>query len=194
MPAAVAGICNESQLGGVLTLPARWPVTKTKILDALAPFRQPFTRPEGDPQPLPYLDSAANREAGAFSIDLEVWLQSAQMAKSQMPATRFMTSNFAEAAYWTLAQLVTHHTVNGCNLRTGDLFGTGTLSGPQPGQGGSLMELSAGGKQPLSLPSGERRSFLEDGDTVTLRAHCALEGARRIGFGACSGTVLPALA
>ena len=167
-----------------------WVVT----LDALAPFRQPFTRPDGDPQPLPYLDSTANREAGAFSIDLEVWLQSAQMAESQMPATRLMTSNFAEAAYWTLAQLVTHHTVNGCNLRTGDLFGTGTLSGPQPGQGGSLMELSAGGKQPLSLPSGERRSFLEDGDAVTFRAHCAREGARRIGFGACSGTVLPALA
>jgi len=166
-----------------------WVVT----LDALAPFRRPFTRPAGDPQPLPYLDSAANRDAGAFGIELEAWLQTAQMAKAQMPATRLMTSNFAEAAYWTLAQLVVHHTVNGCNLRTGDLFGSGTLSGPQPGQGGSLMELSAGGKQPLNLPSGERRSYLEDGDTVTLRAYCTVEGARRIGFGSCSGTVLAAL-
>jgi fumarylacetoacetase len=165
-----------------------WVVT----LDALAPFRRPFVRPEGDPQPLPYLDSPANREAGAFGIELEVWLQTAQMAAAKAPATQLMSSNFADAAYWTLAQLVAHHTVNGCNLRTGDLFGSGTLSGPQAGQGGSLMELSAGGKQPLALPSGEQRSFLEDGDTVTLRAHCALAGARRIGFGSCSGTVLPA--
>jgi fumarylacetoacetase len=165
-----------------------WVVT----LDALAPFRVPFTRPEGDPQPLPYLDSAANREAGAFSIDLEVWLQSAQMAQALLPPTRLMTSNFAQAAYWTLAQLVAHHTVNGCNLRTGDLFGTGTLSGPKPGQGGSMMELSAGGKQPLILPGGEQRLYLEDGDTVTFRAHCARDGARRIGFGSCSGTVLQA--
>ncbi len=165
-----------------------WVVT----LDALAPFRRPFTRPEGDPQPLPYLDSVANREAGALSIDLEVWLRTAKMAAAKQPATQLMTSNFAEAAYWTLAQLVTHHTVNGCNLRSGDLFGSGTLSGPNPGQGGSLMELSQGGKHPLALPDGEQRNFLEDGDTVEFRAHCAREGARRIGFGVCSGTVLPA--
>ncbi len=165
-----------------------WVVT----LDALAPFRLPFTRPEGDPQPLPYLDSEANRAAGAFSIDLEVWLQTAKMAEAKQAATQLMSSNFAEAAYWTLAQLVAHHTVNGCNLRTGDLFGSGTLSGPRPGQGGSLMELSQGGKQALVLPSGEQRNFLEDGDTVEFRAHCARTGARRIGFGVCSGTVLPA--
>jgi fumarylacetoacetase len=166
-----------------------WVVT----LDALAPFRRPFARPPGDPQPLPYLDSADNRQAGAFSIELQAWLQTAQMAQRQLPATRLMGSNFAEAAYWTLAQLVAHHTVNGCNLRSGDLLGSGTLSGPGPGQGGSLLELSAGGKQPLGLPGGEQRSFLEDGDTLTLRAHCVQAGARRIGFGACSGLVLPAV-
>jgi fumarylacetoacetase len=164
-----------------------WVVT----LEALAPFRRPFVRPEGDPQPLPYLDSAANREQGAFSIELEAWLQTAKMKAAAHPGDRLMGSNYATAAYWTPAQLVAHHTVGGCNLRTGDLFGTGTLSGPEPGQGGSLLELSQGGKQPLQLSSGEQRTFIEDGDTVTLRAHCLAEGARRIGFGACSGTVLP---
>jgi fumarylacetoacetase len=103
-----------------------------------------------------------------------------------------MQSNFADA-YWTLAQLVAHHTVNGCNLQPGDLLGTGTLSGPAPEQGGSLLELSAAGKRPLKLVNGEERSFLLDGDTVTLRGACHKPHARRIGFGACSGMVLPAL-
>jgi fumarylacetoacetase len=165
-----------------------WVVT----LDALAPFRRPFTRPAGEPQPLPYLDSAANRQAGAFSVTLEAWLQTAAMAKAKQPAERLMQSNFAEAAYWTPAQLVAHHTVGGCNLATGDLLGTGTLSGPGEGQGGSLLELTQGGKVPLRLASGEQRTFLQDGDTLELRAHCAAPGARRIGFGACRGTVLPA--
>ena len=93
-----------------------------------------------------------------------------------------------------LAQLLAHHSSNGCNLRTGDLLGTGTQSGPQPGQGGSLLELSMGGKQALALPGGESRSFLQDGDCVILRAHCERAGERRIGFGECRGTVLPALA
>jgi fumarylacetoacetase len=167
-----------------------WVVT----LDALAPFRRPFTRAAGDPQPLPYLDSAHNRNAGAFSVELEVWLQTLQMQKAKHPGDRLSSSNYAGAAYWTLAQLVAHHTVNGCNLRTGDLLGTGTLSGPEPGQGGSLLELSQGGKQALSLSSGEKRSFLEDGDTVILRGACQAEGARRIGFGECRGTVMPPLA
>jgi fumarylacetoacetase len=102
-----------------------------------------------------------------------------------------MTSNYADA-YWTVAQMVAHHTVNGCNLRAGDLFGSGTLSGPDAGQGGSLMELSDGGKKPIRLLNGETRTFLEDGDTVVLRGYCAREGFKRIGFGECRGTVAPA--
>ena len=166
-----------------------WVVT----MEALAPFRQPFTRPAGHPQPLPYLDGAHNREAGAIGIELEVWLQTAQMRQARHGGDRLAHSNYASAAYWTLAQLVAHHTVGGCNLRTGDLLGTGTLSGPGPGQGGSMLELSAAGKQPLTLSSGEQRAFLEDGDTVILRGACMAEGARRIGFGECRGTVLPAV-
>ncbi|MBL0298232.1 MAG: fumarylacetoacetase [Rubrivivax sp.] len=159
--------------------------------EALAPFRRPFTRPAGDPQPLPYLDSEFNREAGALDIRLEVWLQTARMRELGLPAQRLSHSNALDA-YWTPAQLVAHHTSNGCNLATGDLLGTGTLSGPLPAQGGSLLELSAGGRQPLALPGGETRCFLEDGDTVTLRAYCAAPGAVRIGLGSVSGTVLPA--
>jgi fumarylacetoacetase len=159
--------------------------------EALAPFRRPFVRPAGDPQPLPYLDSDRNREAGAVDIRLEAWLQTARMREQGLPAQRLSNSNALDA-YWTPAQLVAHHTSNGCNLATGDLLGTGTLSGPQPGQGGSLLELSAGGRQPLALPGGETRTFLEDGDTVTLRAFCAAPGAVRIGLGSVSGTVQPA--
>ncbi len=164
-----------------------WIVT----MDALAPFRKPFARAPGEPQPLPYLDSPANRETGAIDIELEVWLQTPGMQKAGSPGVRLMRSNYANA-YWTVAQLVAHHTVNGCNLRAGDLFGSGTLSGPAPEQGGSLLELSNGGKRPIALPSGESRTFLEDGDTVILRGYCQREGFRRIGFGECQGTVLPA--
>ena len=156
--------------------------------EALAPFRRPFTRPAGDPQPLPYLDSDFNRSQGALDITLEVWLQTAAMHDQGRPAVRLSQSNALDA-YWTAAQLVTHHTSSGCNLRTGDLLGTGTLSGPGPGQGGSLLELSVGGRQPVQLPNGQERSFLEDGDTVTLRAFCQAPGAARIGLGGLSGTV-----
>ncbi len=166
-----------------------WVVT----LEALAPFRAPFERPAGDPQPLPYLDSATNRAQGAIDIQLEVWLQSAAMRAQGLAPQRLSRSNFRDA-YWTLAQLVAHHTMNGCNLQSGDLLGTGTLSGPQPDQAGSLLELTGGGKQPITLASGETRTFLEDGDTVTLRAVCERPGARRIGFGECSGTVMKAIA
>ncbi len=165
-----------------------WVVT----MEALAPFRAAFERPAGDPQPLPHLDSAANRAAGAIDIALEVWLQTAQMRSAGTPAVRLMGSNFRDA-YWTLAQLVAHHTSNGCNLQGGDLLGTGTQSGPDEGQGGSLLELSHGGKQALRLPDGETRTFLVDGDTVILRAHCEREGCARIGFGDCAGTVLAAM-
>ena len=105
---------------------------------------------------------------------------------------RLTRGNAREAAYWTPAQLVAHHTVGGCNLQPGDLFGSGTLSGPGPDQAGSLLELTQGGKQPMTLPNCEVRTFLADGDTLTLRGFCERAGARRIGFGACSATVLDA--
>lgn len=162
-----------------------WIVTR----EALEPFRVPFTHPAADPQPLPYLDSPANRERGGIDITLEVWLQSAAMSAPQ----RLMQSNFRDA-YWTVAQMLAHHASNGCNLQPGDLLGSGTQSGPDAGQGGSLLELTAGGMQPLTLASGETRTFLADGDTVELRALCSRAGARRIGFGVCAGSVLPALA
>ena len=161
-------------------------------LDALEPFRRPWQRAEGDPRPLPYLDGAQNSARGAFDVQLEVWLQTAEMAKAGHRGDCISRSGFADAAYWTVAQLVAHHTVNGCRLESGDLFGSGTLSGPLPEQAGSLLELSAGGKQPIALSNGETRTFLQDGDTVVLRGFCEHEGARRIGFGDCRGTVLPA--
>lgn len=164
-----------------------WVVT----LEALAPFRAPFVRPEADPQPLPYLDSAANRASGAISIELEVWLQTAAMRQAGHAGERLSQSNYQDA-YWTVAQLVAHHTVNGCNLRAGDVFGTGTLSGPAPEQGGSLAELSLGGKRTITLSNGETRTFLEDGDRILLRGYCQREGFQRIGFGECQATVLPA--
>jgi len=164
-----------------------WIVT----LEALAPFRQPFTRPEGDPQPLPYLDSPANRAAGAIDLRLSVWLQTAAMRAAGTAPVPLSASNLLHA-YWTPAQLLAHHTSNGCNLQPGDLLGTGTIAGPGAGEGGSLLELSMGGKQPVALPGGEQRSFLGDGDTLILRAHAERPGAVRIGFGDCAGEVLPA--
>ena len=166
-----------------------WMVT----LEALAPFRSAFVRPPTQPQPLPYLDSQANRQQGGFDIELEVWLQTQQMRERGQEALRLMQANYQDA-YWTLAQLVVHHTVNGCKLRAGDLLGSGTQSGPRPEQGGSLLELSQGGKQAITLANGETRTFLEDGDTVILRGYCQRQGFRRIGFGECRGTVLPARA
>jgi len=166
-----------------------WMVT----MEALAPFRRPFVRPEGSPEPLPYLDSPDNRARGAIDIHMEVVLQTARMAQAGHCGDVISRSNFAEAACWTAAQLVAHHTINGCALRAGDLFGSGTLSGAnRQQQSGSLLELTQGGTQPIMLSNGERRGFLEDGDTVVLRAWCEGEGARRIGFGECRATVLPA--
>ncbi len=163
-----------------------WIVT----MEALAPFRAPFTRPADDPAPLPYLDTPANRSHGALDIRLEAWLQTAAMRSAGLQPVRLSSAGSAESAYWTCAQLVAHHTVNGCNLQPGDLFGSGTLSGPHPAQGGSLLELSLGGTQTIDLPNGETRTFLEDGDTVRLRAHCERAGAVRIGFGEAVGTVI----
>jgi fumarylacetoacetase len=165
-----------------------WLVT----LEALEPFRRPLVRPPGDPRPLPYLDSAANNERGAIDIQLEVVLQTTRMERAAHRGDVISRSNFADAAYWTVAQLVAHHTVNGCALQAGDLFGSGTLSGPRPEQAGSLLELTVGGREPLRLSNGETRTFLEDGDTVSLRGYCERPGFRRIGFGECRGTVLAA--
>jgi fumarylacetoacetase len=165
-----------------------WIVT----MDALAPFRLPLLRPAGDPDPLPYLDSADNRARGALDIQLEVWLQTTAMREAGQPGVRLSRGCAADAAYWTPAQLVAHHTIGGCNLQPGDLFGSGTLSGPRPDQAGSMLELSKGGRQPITLPNGETRSFLADGDNVTLRGFCERPGARRIGLGECSGRVVAA--
>ncbi|MEJ7928834.1 fumarylacetoacetase [Ramlibacter sp. AN1015] len=166
-----------------------WVVT----LEALAPYRVAFERPASDPQPLPYLDSPDNRAAGAFDIQLQVELQTPRMREASQPGASICRTSYRHA-YWTVAQMVAHHTVNGCNLQPGDLFGSGTLSGPTMDQAGALIELTEGGKKPLQLPGGEQRTFLEDGDTVVLRGWCEREGAARIGFGECAGTVLPARA
>lgn len=164
-----------------------WVVT----LEALIPYRTPWTRPSGEPAPLPYLDDEQQRRAGGFDLVLEVWLDTAQMRARGIAARRVSRSNFRES-WWTVSQMVTHHTVNGCNLRPGDLLGSGTQSGPAPEEAGSLLELSAGGKRPIALGNGESRTFLEDGDRVTFRAWCEREGFARIGFGELTGTVRPA--
>jgi len=164
-----------------------WVVT----LEALAPYRVPFTRPEGDPQPLPYLDSDANRRQGAFDIELQVGLQTPAMREAGQDAATICRTSYRHA-YWTVAQLVAHHSVNGCNLQPGDLLGSGTLSGPTLAQAGALIELTSGGKHPLQLPNGESRTYLEDGDAVVMRGWCEKAGAARIGFGECAGLVLPA--
>ena len=163
-----------------------WIVT----MEALAPFRAKFERPAGDPQPLSYLDSASNRESGALGITLEVLLQTAKMRAEGVAPVRLTRGNTTEAAYWTAAQLVAHHTVNGCNLQPGDLLGSGTLSGPEADEAGSLIELTLGGKQPITLPNGEKRTFLEDGDTLVMRGWCERDGAVRIGLGEVTGTVV----
>ena len=164
-----------------------WIVT----LEALAPFRVEWTRPPQDPQPLPYLDSSAVRRHGGIDIQLEAFLLTEAMRRTGKAPFRLSHTSFRHA-YWTIGQTVAHHTVNGCSLRPGDLLGTGTQSGPAAEEAGSLLELSHGGKQPIALPDGERRTFLEDGDTVVMRGWCEARGYRRIGFGECTGTVAPA--
>jgi len=158
---------------------------------ALEPFRKPMpARPQGDPQPLPYLDDPADRESGGLAIQLEVTLTTEQMRAAGL-APHILSRGSADAAmYWSAAQIVAHHSSNGCNLQPGDLIGTGTLSTDSAGGLGSMLEISHGGKQPVQLPSGESRSFLEDGDEVTLKAWCERDGEVRIGFGECVGRVV----
>jgi fumarylacetoacetase len=165
-----------------------WIVT----MEALAPFRAPFTRAADHPQPLPYLESIQMREAGAVNMQLEVHLHTAEMRAQNLPAQCLGRSNFSDS-YWTVSQMLAHHTVGGCNLQPGDLFGSGTMSGATPDSLGSLLELTEGGKKPVTLANGQTRTFLEDGDTVVLTAHCESPTARRIGLGRCAGTVLAAV-
>jgi fumarylacetoacetase len=162
-------------------------------LQALAPFRTAFSRPAGDPLPLPYLDSDANRAAGGIDIRLEALLQTAEMRERGAAPQRLSSTSFRHS-YWTVAQLVSHHTVNGCNLIAGDLLGTGTQSGPAPEEAGSLLELSGGGTKPIEVGNGERRAFLEDGDTLILRGWCEKPGAVRLGFGEARGRIVPSQA
>jgi fumarylacetoacetase len=164
-----------------------WIVT----LEALAPYRAAWQRDAADPQPLPYLDYDSLRASGGLDIELEVLLETATMRREGQAPARLSQSNFRHS-YWTIAQLMAHHTVNGCALNAGDLLGSGTQSGPDSAEAGSLLELTVGGKQPLTLPNGEQRVFIEDGDRIVLRGWAAAPGRPRIGFGVASGTVLPA--
>lgn len=161
------------------------------ITEALAPYRTEFSRDPADPQPMPYLSSELNSSEGALDIKLEVLLQTEAMRNRGDAAVKVSQSNFIHS-YWTVAQMVAHHTVNGCNMRPGDFLGSGTQSGPEHEEGGSLLELSRGGKEAFTLPNGEQRTFLEDGDAVVMRGWCEKEGAARIGFGEVVSTVLPA--
>ena len=165
-----------------------WVVT----LDALEPFRAPaFRRPEGDPAPLPYLDGGGVRANAGIDLRLEVALSTARMRQLQH-APHVVSRSSMRHLYWTIGQLLTHHASNGCNLRPGDLLGTGTVSGPTRESRGCLLELTWRGSEPLELPSGETRRFLEDGDEVVIRGYCEREGAVRIGLGECRGRIIPA--
>ncbi len=157
-------------------------------MEALAPYRAVFSRASDDPGPLDYLTSTANSKSGAIDICLEVLLQSEKMRQDGLPPERIGVSNFVDC-YWTLSQLVAHHTVNGCNLRPGDLLGSGTQSGPEREESGCMLELTSGGRNPVTLSNGETRGFLEDGDTVVFRGWCERAGAARIGFGELSNTI-----
>ena len=160
--------------------------------EALEPFRIPQPpRPEGDPAPLPYLWDAADQARGALNLELEVFLSTATMRAAGLAPARISLSHAAHL-YFTPAQMLAHHASGGCPLNPGDLMGTGTISGPDAAGAGSLLESSFGGKQPIALPGGETRTFLEDGDEVTLTARAAAPGAVGIGFGACVGRITPA--
>jgi fumarylacetoacetase len=162
-----------------------WVVT----LEALEPYRIPaFQRPADDPPPLPYLDGEANRMRGGIDVVVEVYLSSARMREFKVSPLRLSSSRAADL-YWTFGQMFAHHTSNGCNLRPGDLIASGTVSGPAKDSRGCLLELTWRGAEPLQLPNGETRKFLEDGDEVTLRAFCERPGAVRIGLGECRGVV-----
>ena len=160
--------------------------------EALAPFRLPASaRPEGDPAPLPHLDDADDRAHGGLGMTLEAYLSTETMRHAGAAPLRLTQRSFA-TLYWTVAQMVAHHTSNGCNLVTGDLFGSGTVSGPEKSSHGCLLELTLGGREPLSLPGGESAAFIEDGDEMIFRGFAEKPGYPRIGFGECRAVILPA--
>jgi len=165
-----------------------WVVT----MEALAPFRTAaFVRPEADPAPSPYLFDGSDQERGGLDLWLEVSLLSARMREAGIAPVVLGRSNFRDM-YWTMAQMLTHHASNGCNLRAGDLLASGTVSGADKTARGCLLELNSRGKDPVSLPTGEQRKFLEDGDEIILGGFCERDGFRRIGLGSCRGTIVPA--
>jgi fumarylacetoacetase len=165
-----------------------WVVT----MEALAPFSQAQApRPEGDPKPLDYLWDERDQASGALDVKIEALIRTQAMRVKDMPAHRLSSSN-VNHVYWTLAQMVAHHTCGGCNLQAGDIFGSGTISAPDRSGWGSLSELSEDGRLRIELPSGETRTFLEDGDELILRASAEREGFATIGFGDCSGLIVPA--
>lgn len=168
-----------------VTTIAPWVVT----LEALAPFRcSALARDVDDPAPLPYLSSVTNQQQGGIDVTLEVLLSSEQMRQAQIAPFRLSRSEFQQL-YWTVAQMLTHHTSNGCNLRPGDVFASGTVSGAEAGTQGCLLELTQRGTQPIALPTGETRSFLAAGDEVIFRGYCQKAGYARIGFGDCRGRI-----
>jgi fumarylacetoacetase len=159
-------------------------------LDALAPFRvSAFERPAGDPQPLAYLQSSEEQEAGGVDIQLDVFLQTSMMKAQGIAGARLSHGNFRDM-YWTIAQMLTHHASSGCNLRAGDLLASGTVSGNSKDARGCLLELAMRETEPVALPNGEQRSFLVNGDEITFRAYCERDGFARIGFGECAGTIV----
>jgi fumarylacetoacetase len=161
-------------------------------MEALAPFRtKAFERPAGDPQPLDYLSSEANETSGGFDVKLEVYIQTGKMRAESIEPFLLSRSNMKDL-YWTIGQMLTHHASNGCNLQTGDLMATGTVSGKSKEERGCLLELTWRGTEPIELPNGETRRFLEDGDEIIMKGFCEREGFRRIGFGECRGRILPA--
>ncbi|MBA3770065.1 MAG: fumarylacetoacetase [Blastocatellia bacterium] len=161
-------------------------------MEALGPFRTPaFERDADDPQPLDYLSDEQNKKFGGLDINLEVYIQTEKMRAERIEPFLVSRSN-AKDLYWTIGQMLTHHASGGCNLQTGDLMATGTVSGPEPGERGCLLERTWRGTEPLTLPNGEQRRFLEDGDEVIMKGFCEREGFRRIGLGECRGRILPA--
>ncbi len=160
--------------------------------EALAPFRMAaFARPEGDPQPLPYLDDAEDRARGGLAVTLEAYIASAAMRRART-APLLITRTSSANLYWTVAQMLAHQASNGCNLEVGDLIGSGTVSGPEKSSWASLLELTGRGAEPIALPGGERRGFIEDGDEIIFRGFAEKPGYPRIGFGECRAVVLPA--
>jgi fumarylacetoacetase len=161
-------------------------------MEALAPFRtKAFERDPDDPHPLEYLSDEQNQKFGGLDINLEVLIQTEKMRNESIEPSRLSLSNTKDL-YWTIGQMLTHHASNGCNLQTGDLMATGTVSGREKSERGCMLELTWRGTEPVELPSGETRRFLEDGDEVIMRGYCEREGFRRIGLGECRGRILPA--